>query len=157
MWFGSQNGLHRFDGKSYQTFLHDPTDTTSIVDNYIEVLYEDHDGYIWVGTSSKGINRYDPRSNTFQRFPNFMLDTLTGEYHYIHDIVEDTAHNIWIASLGGLFRMDASRKYFCSYTYALQSLTKYEIDPTGSKAGSLASRSLWNIAQNFYCISNYST
>src|SRR5690606_17355913 len=59
MWFGSNNGLHRFDGYEMVVYRHDENDPTSLSGNVIQKLYEDRSGTIWVGTRS-GLNAYDP-------------------------------------------------------------------------------------------------
>lgn len=70
MWFGTSEGLNRYDGYSFKLYRHDPNDSTSISDNFIwfESLYEDRDGMIWVGTKTAGLNRFDPITETFKRF-----------------------------------------------------------------------------------------
>src|ERR1051325_4341904 len=59
LWVGTLNGLDRFDGYSFREFLHDPRDTTSLLDNQVTALSLGPDGKIWIGTAA-GINVYDP-------------------------------------------------------------------------------------------------
>lgn len=61
MWFGTFDGLNRFDGYTFTRFRNSPADTTSVPDNFITALAEDGDGRLWVGTS-KGIGVLDDRS-----------------------------------------------------------------------------------------------
>jgi ligand-binding sensor domain-containing protein len=49
MWFGTPEGLNRFDGYSFRKFKHRSGDSTSLISNIINCLYEDRSGYIWVG------------------------------------------------------------------------------------------------------------
>jgi ligand-binding sensor domain-containing protein len=58
LWFGTINGLNRFDGYAFKTFYHDPADTGSIGSNFIRCLYNDAHGVIWVGTN-KGVYTFD--------------------------------------------------------------------------------------------------
>jgi ligand-binding sensor domain-containing protein/serine phosphatase RsbU (regulator of sigma subunit) len=66
MWFGTQNGLNRFDGYNFSTFISKPYDNTTIIDNWIYAICQDKYGKLWVATK-KGLVRYSPKSNTFER------------------------------------------------------------------------------------------
>lgn len=50
MWFGTKDGLNRYDGLSFRQFKHDGRSQRSIGNNFITALYEDAEGNIWVGT-----------------------------------------------------------------------------------------------------------
>jgi ligand-binding sensor domain-containing protein/two-component sensor histidine kinase len=68
LWFGTANGLNRYDGYSFIVYTNDPTDSTTISDNGILSLLEDKDGFIWAGTVSGVLNKYDRKNGTFTRF-----------------------------------------------------------------------------------------
>jgi len=58
MWFGTQEGLNRYNGYDFKTFKHKQSDDKSISDNYINVIYKDISGRLWVGTRG-GLNQYN--------------------------------------------------------------------------------------------------
>ena len=68
MWFGTYDGLNRYDGNTFSIYRNDPRDLQSLSGNDIAIggLLEDHEGILWVGTQSEGLNRYDRDSDTFQ-------------------------------------------------------------------------------------------
>jgi hypothetical protein len=59
IWFGTQDGLNRYDGYNFKVYKTNPEDPTSLSDNWVESLFEDKDGYIWIGTYQGGLNKYD--------------------------------------------------------------------------------------------------
>lgn len=66
MWIGSSNGLNRFDGVSFKTYV--ASDKRGQLGNdFITSLYAEMGGAIWIGTEA-GVYRYDPRRDTFTLF-----------------------------------------------------------------------------------------
>ncbi|MEO6168801.1 MAG: two-component regulator propeller domain-containing protein, partial [Chitinophagales bacterium] len=56
IWFGTYQGLIRFDGVGYERFLPESKNNRSISDNQVRVLYKDSHGDLWIGTRH-GLNR----------------------------------------------------------------------------------------------------
>ena len=61
MWFGTKDGLDRYDGVSFRHFKYDRTNPRSLGNNFVTSLYEDVEGNIWVGTDV-GVYIYYPES-----------------------------------------------------------------------------------------------
>src|SRR5688572_29291747 len=51
MWFGTRDGLNRFDGYTFKIFRKDPTNPKSIGNDHISCILQDENEMIWVGTS----------------------------------------------------------------------------------------------------------
>jgi ligand-binding sensor domain-containing protein/signal transduction histidine kinase len=66
IWIGTQNGLNRFNGESFDVYSYSPADSFSISNNWIYAIAEDSAGNIWVGTKG-GLNKYVRNENRFQR------------------------------------------------------------------------------------------
>ena len=49
MWFGTDNGLYRYDGYNYTTYFDDPLNSNSLVSHHVETVYAGRNGIIWVG------------------------------------------------------------------------------------------------------------
>lgn len=102
LWFGTRNGLNRFDGNSFRIFKHDPQDSTSIGSNSVLSLYEDGSERLWVGTY-KGIYQYDPKEDRF-----YFFDQLpAGEVRYIK---ADNQNQVWIICDFHLYRYDPVKR-----------------------------------------------
>ena len=68
LWFGTSNGLNRYDGYNFKIFSNNPLDSTTISDNGILAIHEDKRGYIWLGTVEGVLNRYDRKTGIFKRY-----------------------------------------------------------------------------------------
>ena len=66
IWIGTQNGLCRFNGETFDVFSYNPADSCSISNNWIYAITEDHDRNLWIGTKG-GLNRYLVTRNKFER------------------------------------------------------------------------------------------
>ncbi|MFN3873176.1 MAG: two-component regulator propeller domain-containing protein [Ignavibacterium sp.] len=106
MWFGTKDGLNRYDGYSFVVYQHDSFDSTSISSSYITTLLEDSRGFIWVGTLNGGLNCFDRKTETFTHI-NYSSDLLKNFADFeIKSIAEDKDGSIWIAIRGfGLVRL----------------------------------------------------
>lgn len=87
LWFGTKDGLNRFDGYSFKIFRNDPDDSVSIGSNFIHCLYEDRNGILWVGTEN-GLYKYDAPTERF-----IHLDISNNAP--IRAIQMDIAGNLW--------------------------------------------------------------
>ena len=65
MWFGTVAGLNRYDGYQFRVFKHDARDPHSIVDNYIEQVFEGPGGRMWVESRKRRFNLYDAALDRF--------------------------------------------------------------------------------------------
>lgn len=100
IWFGTDDGLNRYDGYSFKTFKHNPADTNSLSHNVAKCLYQDKSGNIWIGTHGGGLNKFDPVTETFAHYSTkgHKGNTLTCDD--ITCVAEDDDF-IYIATYGG--------------------------------------------------------
>jgi len=70
LWFGTLNGLSRYDGQKFKTFVYNYGDPTSISNNKIRKIIQDSLGYIWVLTYDNHVHRFDPKTEKFINFPD---------------------------------------------------------------------------------------
>lgn len=114
MWFGTKDGLNRFDGLSLKVFRREFGNPRSIGNNIITTLYEGKDGNLWVGTDA-GLYIYRPEKEEFDRFA-----VSTGEGVQIEETVtmigNDSVGQIWMAvERQGIFRYDPGKKELRNY------------------------------------------
>lgn len=101
IWIGTVNGLNRYDGYSFKTFLHSSGDSTSVSSNRIKVLFEDSRNNLFIGTNN-GLDRYDQMEECFFKVP---LKSQNGDFNNssIYDIKEDRDGKLWVATNNGVF------------------------------------------------------
>lgn len=114
MWFGTKNGLNRYDGTSIRTINCD--DYIAGTGNHnISALFEDEQKKLWVGTD-RGVYIYDP---VYDIFTFVDQKTENGEQmgNWVARITSDLVGNIWILIPDqGVFRYKAGKLYYYAIT-----------------------------------------
>lgn len=114
MWFGTRDGLNRYDGSSITVFRNNPKDSLSICNNDILSIEGDKSGNLWIGTYN-GLNCYNPVSNVFKHFfhgnsPNSLCNNTVWN-------IKEINNEIWIATAGGLSIFNKNTKEFTTVTH----------------------------------------
>lgn len=132
MWFGTKDGLNRYDGYRFKIFRRDSNDPKSIGNNFIRSLYLADNGKIWVGTDA-GLYIYNPEDESFTQFK---VKTSNGYSinREVNDIKADNNGNIWIGvNWQGLFK----------YNLKKGELMLYQANEKSKNA--ISSNSVWSI------------
>lgn len=111
LWVGTQNGLCRFDGYQFKTFINVPGDSTSLTNNYINAITEDKKGRIWVGTLD-GLNLLDPLTEKFRRFNHQDQVHSSLSNNKIWALLADKDNNIWVGTDDGFDRFIEQKQNF---------------------------------------------
>lgn len=118
MWFGTYNGLCKYDGYDFVVYTNSPTNKTTLTDNRISALMEDKDGYIYVGTWDKGLNIYNRQSDGFMRYTHEPNNRNSISSNEILTFFIDSKERIWIGTKnGGLNLFDARKGTFQAFKY----------------------------------------
>ena len=124
MWFGTRNGLSRFDGYEFKSYQFSNSTSHSLGNNFIHSLLTYDNDNLWLGTS-RGIYTLDLRTNKFLRLKNI------GNV-IVNDLLKDKDGNIWIATGAGLFKYDRATKTVSHEAPELIRLRKLTFDENGN-------------------------
>jgi len=103
IWFGTQDGLNKYDGYVFSVYKHNPYDINSISDNFIWSIYEDSEGMLWIGTSS-GLDKFDPVYEKWWHFHNVPNKQVSLGDRIAVSFCEDKTGVLWIGTkCEGLF------------------------------------------------------
>ncbi|WP_139955833.1 hybrid sensor histidine kinase/response regulator transcription factor [Flavicella sediminum] len=106
LWFGTIDGLNKYNGYEFEIFRSIQKDSTSISNNRINKIAEDNAGNLWIGTNN-GLNLLNKRTNKFVRvnlYRNFSLSKSSKKI--INDLLYDEINNIlWVATNNGVIKI----------------------------------------------------
>ena len=116
LWFGTEDGLNRYDGYTVKIYKPDPDAINSLSDRWITSIVEDEDGYLWIATRL-GLNRYDPRTEEFIHFVHDDANPVSLIDNHINVLYIDKNDDLWIGTTSGLDLFDRRSGTFKHYVY----------------------------------------
>lgn len=105
MWFGTNDGLCRYDGHNIKVYRYDPQDSNSISSSWASRLYEDRSGNIWIGTVRGGVNKFDPITEKFVSYQHEEDNPHSISDDTAFGICQDISATIWIGTWKGLDKL----------------------------------------------------
>lgn len=108
LWFGTRDGLNKYDGYSFKSYKNSSDNPYSISNNEVICLCMDNSGLLWIGTRGGGLNIYDSRTEKFWAFRKKQNDEHAINSNVVSAIFKDSNGNIWVGTLEGLYKAVAS-------------------------------------------------
>ncbi len=116
IWFGTEGGLCRYDGYDMKIFHHDAKDSTSLSNDVVNVIFEDKNQNLWIGTNDGGLNLFNASSETFTHFQHNKNDPYTISSNSVTCMIETGDGKFWIGTAGkGINLFDPKTKQFKRY------------------------------------------
>ncbi len=111
LWFGTQDGLNRYDGYEFVIFRHDPGEELSLTNNWINHV-SGAGNWLWVCTSGGGLNLFDPAKNRAQVMRHRAGDPLSIPSDNVTHMLRDRKGVYWVATATGLRLLDSANQSF---------------------------------------------
>ena len=105
MWFGTRDGLNRFDGNNFKVYRYHPKKKNSLAGVRVTSLHVDKHNQLWVATQSGGLSLYRPNTDDFLNFRYSSKDLNSLSSNSITSLESDNKQ-LWIGTDSGLSKMD---------------------------------------------------
>lgn len=102
MWFGTADGLSRFDGHSFRSYYFDPDNDNSVPGRSISQLFTDQEGGLWVIADGR-LGRFEKGSDTFRSY-------LSGRS--LAMILYQSEQDLFLGTRAGLMKFDREQDKF---------------------------------------------
>ncbi|MCJ8321832.1 MAG: PAS domain-containing protein, partial [Colwellia sp.] len=111
MWIATEDGLDRYDGKTFVHYRHKPDDEHSLADNFVRKIYIDKNNTIWIGTEN-GLSRYNRELDNFDNYKNTAGNKNSLKDNLIWSIYQDNFANLWVSTSEGIHKYDPKNNNF---------------------------------------------
>lgn len=117
MWFGTKDGLNRYNGYSFTVYRYEEKNNRSISGNTINDILEDKDGILWIATN-EGLNSYDRKTDQFTRYNNHSGISGNIPSNRITCMAFGKNEALWIGTEdAGVYIMDRREKKFMKLNF----------------------------------------
>jgi ligand-binding sensor domain-containing protein/signal transduction histidine kinase/DNA-binding response OmpR family regulator len=99
LWFGTADGLNKYDGYKFKVFRNKRGNSKTIPDNNINCLFEDKAGELWIGTS-EGVTKYNRNDDSFTSYGGGV----------VYALFESFDGTLWVGNFHGLRILDRKTK-----------------------------------------------
>jgi diguanylate cyclase (GGDEF)-like protein len=118
IWIGTDNGLALIDpvSKHLTLYQHDAANPNSLSDSHVRVIVS-HRDELWVGTQNGGLNRFNPATGVFHRYPVDVGNSAALQSGLVRDILVDHNGTVWVGTDKGLSEWRSKQDDFITYEH----------------------------------------
>src|SRR5438128_6286194 len=114
MWFGTRDGLNKYDGYKFTVYKNDPKNLHSLGNNFVRAIRENKNGDLWIATSG-GLCLYNRLKDDFTVYKYDPKNSSSISSDFVTSILEDVGGKIWVGTEGGLNMLDQQTNKFVHY------------------------------------------
>jgi ligand-binding sensor domain-containing protein len=129
LWIGTEDGLNKYDGYSFEVYKPEQNDLFSISNPRILSVCEDAESNLWIGTNGGGLNKYDRKSDRFIHYLPGKNDTAFIAGNIVYALMPSGDNHIWIGTDKGLSVLDLKNYRFVICTGYFQYMDWYRQMP----------------------------
>jgi signal transduction histidine kinase/ligand-binding sensor domain-containing protein/CheY-like chemotaxis protein len=112
MWFGTREGLDRYDGYTFTVYKNKVGNDNSLSNNLVQGIVEDRQGYLWIGSWGGGVDRFDRSTERWVHFRHNPADPHSLSSNIVLCLLLDDQGRLWVGTDdGGLNRMDSPGRF----------------------------------------------
>jgi signal transduction histidine kinase/streptogramin lyase len=138
LWFGTEDGLNKYDGYKFTVYRYEPLDSNSLSDSYITALCEDQEGSLWIGTKDGGLNQLELKTGRIRHWKHDPEDSTSLSSNYVLSVYMDRSGILWCGTYaGGLNKFDKTQGTF----------KRWKNDP--NNPNSLSNNYIYDIIEDF--------
>ncbi len=112
LWIGTEDGLNKYDGFSFEVYKPEQNDQFSISHPRILSICEDSESNLWIGTNGGGLNKYDRKSDRFVHYLPGKNDTAFLAGSIVYALMPTGDNRLWIGTDKGLSILDLNNYHF---------------------------------------------
>jgi signal transduction histidine kinase/ligand-binding sensor domain-containing protein/DNA-binding NarL/FixJ family response regulator len=116
LWFGSYNGLDRYDGYNFTSYKY-PGDSVRFINYFPGTISEDDEGNIWIGSYSGGLEKIDPKTKSLKHYVPNPMQAETEWSNIVFAIYTDKNNVMWIGTGNGFYKYNRSNETFTFFRY----------------------------------------
>ncbi len=117
LWFGTRNGLNKYDGYKFIVYTHKKNKQNSLSNNVIRSICTDNSGNLWIGTWGGGINKFDIETEQFTSFIHNPKNKNSLSDNFILKLYMDSQNRLWILSKKGLEKFNIESQQFHNFRH----------------------------------------
>jgi len=116
MWFGTQSGLNRYDGRTFTYYKKDLKNDNSLSDNYVYSITEDKSENIWIATQF-GLNKLNKKTGRFTRYLHNPSKPESISEGRVYGVYVDRFGFVWVKTNNALNKLDTATQKFTHYEH----------------------------------------
>ncbi len=99
VWFGTEDGLVRYDGREIHRYAYSPRIKDSLPGNFIFSIVEDKHADLWIAVKGAGVARWNRASDTFTVFKHDKADARSISSDFVRTLLIDSRGLVWLGTL----------------------------------------------------------
>ena len=113
MWFGTENGLNRYDGYEFSHYKRDRGNPNALSNDFIFDIAEDRTGHLWLATNGGGVAKLNRKNGHVVNYRHDVANANSVSSNVVRRIMIDRTGVVWIGTRGaGLDRFDPETETF---------------------------------------------